>query len=117
MTDFIVMGSALCLLLCFPISGYVAYTKLEEAERYLQFSTFVVTFKYRFRGGLFGGRLNRLFVIAIVILIPAVFQWRRLVLIEDVKHMPKTLRLWIVFPFLFTLFTILGMTVSWLLTR
>jgi len=117
MLDLIVIASAITMLLSFPLNFYVMYTKLEEAERYLQFSTFIVLFKHMSQIGLFEGRMRRLFAIALVILIPKVFQWRRLALVEDVKRIPVSLRLWIVVPYLLTLSSIAGMTLSWFLTR
>lgn len=117
MLDLIVIASAITMLLSFPLNFYVMYTKLEEAERYLQFSTFIVLFKHMSQIGLFEGRMRRLFAIALVILIPKVFQWRRLALVEDVKRIPVSLRLWIVVPYLLTLSSIAGMTLSWFLRR
>jgi len=111
------MISAIIMMLSYPICIYAIYTKLEEAEDYLKLSTFIVTVKYRFRFGLFGGKLKRLFVIAIVILIPKVFQWRHLVLTEDVRRMPKRLKLWMVLPFLLTMSSFAGMALSWFLTE
>lgn len=110
------MISAIIMMLSFPICIYAIYTKLEKTEEHLKFSSFIVTFKYRFGFGLFGGRLKRLFVIAIVILMPKVFQWRHLVLVEDVRRIPKSLKLWMVIPFLLTISSIVGMAVSWFLT-
>ncbi|OXS22351.1 hypothetical protein [Pseudomonas rhodesiae] len=115
--EFIGMMSAIMMMLCYPICIYAIYAKLEEAEEYLKFSTFIVTVKYRFKFGLFGGKLKRLFVIAIVILMPHVFQWRRLVLAEDVKCMPGRLKLWIVIPFLLIVSSFAGMALSWLLAQ
>ncbi|CAD0261434.1 hypothetical protein ACLIMJ_04030 [Pseudomonas veronii] len=108
--------SGVIMMLSFPISFYSMYTKLEEAESYLRFSTFIVMFKHMFKAGLFEGRMKRLFAVALVILMPAAFQWRRLVLVEDVKAIPIRLKLWMVMPFLLTLFSITGMALSWLLT-
>jgi hypothetical protein len=117
MAESIGIGSGVLMLLCFPINFYVIYTRLEQAEDYLKFSTFIVMFKYRFGVGRFGGRLNRLFAIALVILMPQVFQWRYLVLVEDVKRIPMSLKLWIVVPYLLTLSSIAGMALSWLMTQ
>lgn len=117
MSESIAIVSGVLMLLCFPINFYVIHTRLEEAEDYLKFSTFIVTFKHRFGVGLFGGKLKRLFAIALVILMPRLFQWRYLVLVEDVKRIPVSLRLWIVVPYLLTLSSIAGMTLSWFLRR
>ena len=55
------MISAIIMMLSFPICIYAIYTKLEKTEEHLKFSSFIVTFKYRFGFGLFGGRLKRSF--------------------------------------------------------
>ncbi|QHF42790.1 hypothetical protein PspS35_02905 [Pseudomonas sp. S35] len=116
MSESIGIWSGVLMLLSFPLNFYVIYTKLEEAEDYLKFSSFIVTFKYRFGVGPFGGKLKRFFVIALVILIPSFFQWRHLVLVEDVKRIPRRLKLWIVVPYLLTMSSFVGMALSWLLT-
>jgi len=116
-SEFIGIVSGVVMLLSFPLNFYVIYTRLEEAEDYLKFSTFVVTFKYRFGVGPLGGKLKRLFAIALVILMPRIFQWRYLVLVEDVKRIPKSLKLWIVVPYLLTLSSMAGMALSWFLTN
>lgn len=117
MLDVIVIATAITMLLSFPINFYAMYVKLEEAERYLQCSALIVMFKHMSQTGLFEGRMRRLFAIALVILLPKVFQWRRLVLVEDVKRIPISLKLWIVVPYLLTLLSIAGMALSWFLTH
>ena len=88
MPESIGIGSGILMLLSVPLNCYVIYTKLEKAEDYLKFSSFIVTFKYRFGVGALGGKFRRLFAIALVILMPSLFQWRHLVLVEDVKRIP-----------------------------
>ena len=115
MPESIGIGSGILMLLSVPLNCYVIYTKLEKAEDYLKFSSFIVTFKYRFGVGALGGKFRRLFAIALVILMPSLFQWRHLVLVEDVKRIPTRLKLWIVVPYLLTMASFAGMALSWFL--
>ncbi|WP_314387747.1 hypothetical protein [Pseudomonas brenneri] len=113
--EFVSIWSAIFVVFSLPINFFVAWVKVEEVEGYLKYSSFVVMFKYMFQGGLFDGKVKRLFAVALVILIPRVFQWRGLVLVDDVENIPRSLRLWMVIPFLFTMFSLVAMIVSGLL--
>lgn len=106
------MLSATMMLLSIPVNLCVAFAYLDAVEGYLKYSTFIVIHKYRFSSGIFGGRQQRLFAAAVVILMPKVFERRYLVLAEDVQVIPKSLKLWIVLPALLTFVSIIVMIVS-----
>lgn len=104
--------AALIMLLSLPLNFYVMFTKLEAAESYLRYSIYIAMNKHIFRNDTFKGKHQRLFAAATIILMPSVFEWRRLVLAEDVKAIPKKLKLWIVLPSLLTLISAAIMTLS-----
>jgi len=104
--------AALIMILSLPLNFYVMFTKLEATERYLQCSVYIVMNKQIFRNETLKGKHQRLFAAAAVILMPRVFEWRHLVLAEDVKAIPKKLKLWIVLPSLLTLISAVIMTLS-----
>ena len=112
--DYFVVGSFALLLLNFPIVFSAMYKKLDEAERYMQYSTFIVGCRYTFRHAHFEGRPQRVFAMATVILIPKVIQWRGMVLVEDVEKIPLHLKCWMVVPTLVTYLSLAGMFISWL---
>lgn len=109
------IGSAILLLLSFPLIFFAMYEKLDTAERYVQYSTYLVVHKHIFRNTHFEGRPQRVFAMATIILIPKVLQWRRLVLVEDVEKIPRHLKYWMVIPTLVTCTSFVGMLISWLL--
>lgn len=117
MSEPIGVWSGVLMLLSFPLNLYVICTKLEEAEDYLKFSSFIVVFKHRFGTDPSGGKLKRFFAITLVLLMPRLFQWRCLVIVEDVKRIPMPLKLWIVVPYLLTMSSFVGMGLSWFLTE
>lgn len=106
------MLSATMMLLSIPVNLCIALAYLEAVEGYLKYSTFIVMHKYRFSNGIFGGRQQRLFAAAIVILMPKLFERKYLVLAEDVQAIPKNLKLWIVLPTLLTFVSVTVMIVS-----
>ncbi|MBD8089631.1 hypothetical protein IFT48_06505 [Pseudomonas fluorescens] len=112
--DYFVVGSFALLLLTFPIVFSAMYKKLDEAERYMQYSTFIVGCRHTLRHAHFEGRPQRVFAMATVILIPKVIQWRGMVLVEDVEKIPLHLKCWMVVPTLVTFLSLAGMFISWL---
>jgi|SRR5450830_9704 hypothetical protein len=109
--------SAVVMLLSIPLNFHVMFKKLDAAERYLQYSVYLVVHKHIFRNAPFEGRPQRLFAVATIILIPKVLQWRRLVLVEDVEQIPRHLKRWMVIPPLVTCISITGMLVGWLFIK
>lgn len=100
--EYFAVGSFALLLLNFPIVFSAMYKKLDAAERYMQYSSFIVGYRHTFRHAPFEGRPQRVFAMATVILIPKVIQWRGMVLLEDVEKIPRNLKYWMVIPTLFT---------------
>jgi hypothetical protein len=100
--EYFAVGSFALLLLSFPIVFSAMYKKLDAAERYMQYSTFIVGCRHTFRHAHFEGRPQRVFAMATVILIPKIIQWRGMVLVEDVEKIPRHLKYWMVIPTLFT---------------
>lgn len=108
------IGSVVLMLLCFVLIFCAMYKKLDAAEHYVRYSSYLVAHKHIFRHAHFEGRPQRVFAMATIILIPKVLQWRGLVLIEDVKKIPKPLKYWMIIPTLITCISFIGMFISWL---
>lgn len=106
--------AAICMLLVMPLDVYLAHTKLEIAESYFEKSIFINDTKNMLRNQHFKGAPVRLMAIAAVLLMPQMFYWRKLVLPEEVKSVPGNLKLWMVAPLLFTLFTLAILVIAWL---
>lgn len=83
--EYFVLGSCALLLLSFPIMFSAMFKKLDAAERYMQYSSYIVGCRHTFRNAPFEGRPQRVYAMATVILIPKVIQWRGMVLVEDVE--------------------------------
>lgn len=115
--EFIMLSSCALMLLSFPLIFCAMYKKLDAAERYVQHSPYLVVNKDIFRRAHFEGRPQRLFAMATIILIPKVLQWRRLILVEDVKKIPRHLKYWMVIPTLVPCLSIAGMAISWFLMK
>ncbi|NWC46154.1 hypothetical protein HX788_02170 [Pseudomonas edaphica] len=112
--DYLGMGSLLLMFLSFPLTFCAMYTRLDAAESYLQYSSFIVGCRHTFRNTHFEGRPQRVFSMGLVILIPKVVQWRGMVLVEDVEKIPLHLKCWMVVPTLVTYLSFAGMFISWL---
>ena len=110
--EYIGMCAGAIMLLSFPLIAYVMFKKLEAAERYMQFSAYIVGNRHTFRNTPFDGRPQRVLAMATVILIPRIFQWRRLALVEDVEKIPRTLKYWMVIPSLLLLTSVTTMMIS-----
>ena len=111
------MLSATIMLLSLPLNFYVMFDKLDAAEHYLQYSTYIVWVRHALRSFPLEGRHVRLYIMASVILLPTLFQRRTLVLKEDVKKIPRRLKYWMVIPSLITQLSALTMFISWLLMK
>ncbi|WP_448651884.1 hypothetical protein ACSHWC_29595 [Pseudomonas fluorescens] len=107
------MCSLILTLLSIPLTFYVMFKKLDAAERYVQHREYVVGYRHIFRNAHFEGRHVRVVAMAIIILIPKVFQWRHLIKVEDVEKIPPRLKFWMVMPPLVAVVSILGMAISW----
>ena len=114
---FIGMLSGAIMLLSLPLNFYVMFDKLDAAEHYLQRSTYIVGTQHTLRRLHFEGRHVRLYVVATVILLPKLFQWRNLIVTEDIEKIPRRLRCWMVIPALITHLSALTMFISWLLIK
>ena len=88
--EYFAVGSCILLILSFPTLYSAMYKKLDAAERYMQYSTYIVGCRHTFRHFHFEGRPQRVFAMATVILIPKIVQWRGMVLVEDVDPPPDT---------------------------
>lgn len=115
--DYLGMGALILMFLSFPLTYCAMYKKLDAAERYVQYSVFLVVNKHIFRNTHFEGRPQRVFAMATIILIPKVLQWRRLVLVEDVEKIPLHLKCWMVVPTLATYISFTVMFISWLFIK
>ncbi|MGA9705126.1 hypothetical protein [Pseudomonas sp.] len=115
--EYFAVGSCALLLLSFPIVFSAMYKKLDAAERYMQYSTYIVGCRHTFRHFHFEGRPQRVFAMATVILIPKVIQWRGMVLVEDVEKIPRHLKYWMVIPTLVTFLALIGITITGLLVQ
>ncbi|QDG57354.1 hypothetical protein [Pseudomonas sp. NIBRBAC000502773] len=115
--DFEIIGicSLALMLLSFPIVFSVMFKKLDAAERYMQYSSFIVGCRHTFRNAPFEGRPQRVYAMGMVILIPKVIQWRGMVLAEDVEKIPRNLKYWMVIPTVTAYLSAVGMTISWFL--
>lgn len=113
--EYIGMCSSVIMLLSIPLTFFVMFKKLDAAERYVEHSDYVILHRRIFRNAPFEGRQVRLFAMAIIILIPKVLQWRRLVRVEDVEKIPRHLKYWMVIPTLMGFTSITVMCISWLL--
>ncbi|MCU1783856.1 hypothetical protein NTD80_13945 [Pseudomonas sp. 13B_2.1_Bac1] len=111
------VGSFVLLLLSFPLLFSAMYKKLDAAERYMPYSTFIVGCRHTFRHFHFEGRPQRVFAMATVILIPKVIQWRGMVLVEDVQKIPLHLKYWMVIPTLATFLGLIGICITGLLVE
>ncbi|MBA2922071.1 hypothetical protein G9Q84_04050 [Pseudomonas sp. P7] len=110
--EYIGMCAGGIMLLSIPLTFYVMFEKLDAAERYLQYSSFIAGFRHTCRFLPFEGRQSRLFAMATVILIPTVIEWRGMVLVEDVEKIPKNLKYWMVIPSLIALTSFTTMVIS-----
>ncbi len=111
--EYIGMCACALMLLSIPLTFYVMFKKLDAAEFYVQQSDYVIGHRHIFRNAPFEGRHVRVVAMAIVILMPKVLQWRRLVRVEDVEKIPRHLKCWMVIPPLVAVISIIGMTTSW----
>ncbi|WP_455929691.1 hypothetical protein [Pseudomonas fluorescens] len=109
------MCSLILMMLSIPLTFYVMFKRLDAAEHYVQHSDYVVGYRHIFRNAHFEGRHVRVVAMALIILIPKVFQWRHLVQVEDVEKIPQRLKLWMVMPPLVAVGSIIGMAISWFL--
>ncbi|MCF5665400.1 hypothetical protein GIV47_10545 [Pseudomonas marginalis] len=115
--EFMMLCSCGLMLLSIPLTFFVMFKKLDAAERYVEHSDYVIVHRRIFRNAPFEGRQVRVFAMAIIILIPKVLQWRRLVRVEDVEKIPRHLKCWMVIPTLVAVISITGMTISWILIK
>lgn len=111
--EYFVLSSGGLLLLSFPIVFFAMFKKLDAAERYMQYSSFIVGCRHTFRHTPFEGRPQRVYAMATLILVPRVIQWRGMVLVEDVEKIPRHLKYWMVVPTFVTCISLLGLTISW----
>ncbi|MCU1778349.1 hypothetical protein [Pseudomonas sp. 14P_5.3_Bac1] len=111
--EYFVLGSCALLLISFPIMFSAMFKKLDAAERYLQYSSYIVGCRHTFRNAPFQGRPQRVYAMATVILIPKVIQWRGMVLVEDVEKIPRHLKYWMVIPTFVTCLSLFGLIISW----
>ena len=110
--EYIGMCAGVILLLSIPLNFYAMFDKLDTAERYMQYSTYIVGFRQTCRNFPFEGRNARLYAMATVILIPKILQRRNYVLVEDVEKIPKKLKYWMVIPSLISLTSWTAMIIS-----
>ena len=108
------MLSGAIMLLSLPLNFYVMFDKLDAAEHHLQYSAYIVGVRQTLRSLPFEGRHVRLYVMAMVILMPSLFQWRHLAFTKDVEKIPRRLKYWMVTPSLITHLSALTMFISWL---
>lgn len=112
--EYIGMCAGAVMILSFLPIFCAMFKKLDAAESYVKYSAYIVVHRDIFRNAPFVGRPQRLVAMAIVILIPEIFQWRNLVLVEDVKKIPRHLKYWMVIPTLITFLSFSVMCISWL---
>ncbi|KAF2409469.1 hypothetical protein SAMN04490179_1236 [Pseudomonas antarctica] len=110
--EYIGMCAGAIMLLSFPLIFHVMFKKLDAAEHYMQYSTYIVGNRHTFRNAPFDGRPQRVLAMATVILIPRILQWRRLALVEDVEKIPRPLKYWMVIPSLILLTSVTTMMIS-----
>ncbi|WP_460950143.1 hypothetical protein AB6N16_22600 [Pseudomonas marginalis] len=113
--EYIGMCAGLVMILSFPLFFCAMFKKLDAAERYVECSAYIVVHRDIFRHAPFDGRPQRLVAMAIIILMPKVLQWRRLVRVEDVEKIPRHLKYWMVMPTLIGFTSITVMCISLLL--
>ncbi|MDQ0702420.1 hypothetical protein QF043_001212 [Pseudomonas sp. W3I7] len=111
--EYFALSSGVLLLLSFPIVFSAMFKKLDAAERYMQYSSFIVGCRHTFRNAPFEGRPQRVYAMATVILMPKVIEWRGMVLVEDVEKIPRHLKYWMVIPTLVTCLAAFGLIISW----
>ena len=111
--EYFALSSGVLLLLSFPIIFSAMFKKLDAAERYMQYSSFIVGCRHTFRNAPFEGRPQRVYAMATVILMPKVIEWRGMVLVEDVEKIPRHLKYWMVIPTLVTCLAVVGLIISW----
>lgn len=92
--------AAIFMILSLPLCFYVMFTKLETAENHFERSALIATNKYMFSKFIFAGRHIRLLFVTLIILLPTLYQSRNLVDPAEVASLPKTIKLWIVIPYL-----------------
>lgn len=115
--EYFMLSSCALLLLSFPFVFSAMFKKLDAAERYMKYSSFIVGCRHTFRHAPFEGRPQRVFAMATVILIPKVIQWRGMVLVDDVAKIPRHLKYWMVIPTLVTCFSLIGIAITGLLIK
>jgi hypothetical protein len=111
--EYIGMCAGIAMILSFPLFFCAMFKKLDAAERYVEGSAYIAVHRDIIRHAPFDGRPQRLAAMGIIILMPKVLQWRRLVRVEDVEKIPPRLKFWMVMPPLVTVVSILGMAISW----
>ncbi len=113
--EYIGMCAGVVMILSFPLVFCAMFKKLDAAERYVEGSAYITVHRDIFRHAPFDGRPQRLVAMAIIIVIPSIFQWRRLVRVEDVERIPRYLKYWMVMPTLIAFISVTVMCISWLL--
>ncbi|RYF30352.1 MAG: hypothetical protein EOO38_32455 [Cytophagaceae bacterium] len=111
---YIGIGAGAVMILSLPLFFCAMFKKLDAAERYVKNSAYIVVHRDISRHAPFDGRPQRLVAMAIIILVPKIFQWRHLVRVEDVEKIPRHLKCWMVIPVLITFISFSGMCISWL---
>jgi ABC-type amino acid transport system permease subunit len=106
--------SSVLMLLSIPLTFFAMFKRLDAAESYVEHTDYVIGHKKTLRFAPFEGRASRVVAMAIIILIPKVLQWRRLIRVEDVQKIPTHLKFWMVFPTTVALISSIGMVISWL---
>ena len=112
--EYFLLSSCVLLLLSFPVVFSAMFKKLDEAEHYMHYSSFIVGCRNTFRNAPFEGRPQRVCAMAIVLLFPKIIQWRGMVAVEDVEKIPRRLKCWMVLPALVTALSCTGLFISWL---
>ncbi len=111
--EYIGMCAGFVMILSFPLFFWAMFKKLDAAERYVENSAYIVVHRDIFRHAPFDGRPQRLVAMTIIILVPKVLQWRRLVRVEDVEKIPRQLKYWMVIPTLIGFTSLTVMCISW----
>ncbi|RFD28317.1 hypothetical protein CER19_15770 [Pseudomonas sp. GL93] len=112
--EYIGMCAGVIMLFSIPLTFCAMFKKLDAAERFVEHSDYVNMHRRIFRNTPFEGRQVRVFAMAIIILMPKVLQWRRLVRVEDVEKIPRHLKYWMVIPTLIAFTSATVMCISWL---
>ncbi|SHF25006.1 hypothetical protein SAMN02745148_02176 [Modicisalibacter ilicicola DSM 19980] len=105
-------GLFLLIFVDLAILVYVAFTKLEEVEKYLKNSSEVIV-QRRIWGGGVVGRIMRLTRVGGLLMHPEFYQKHGLVDIKEVQSMPRGLRLWVVIPGFIILVLCIAMFSLW----